>query len=127
MNVNASVLQFFRFTYNQVYKNVKKTNELFGGLNPEVTNVYSSHGQVISLNYSKEFKKINILRFKLDPWRAVGLQEDLNEFSPTVIIDSYSHVPDLLSIASLDSPQMKASKLRVQELVKQWLNLKQHF
>lgn len=67
--------------------------------------------------------KVKISNFKLDPWRAVGLQDDLNTDSPTAIIDSYSHVPDLLSIYATDTPQMKASKLRVQELVKKWLKL----
>lgn len=53
----------------------------------------------------------------------MGLQEDLNPDAPLVVIDSYSHVPDLLSISPKDTPQMKASKENVKESVKRWLNL----
>lgn len=38
-------------------------------MNPEVTNVFFTQGQ-------------------LDPWRPMGLQEDLNSQSPVVVIPS---------------------------------------
>jgi hypothetical protein len=50
-----------------VQGNVDRTNVIYGALDPSVRNVYSTHGQ-------------------LDPWRAMGAQEDINEFSPTVIL-----------------------------------------
>jgi Serine carboxypeptidase S28 len=40
---------------------------IYGALAPNVRNVYSTHGQ-------------------LDPWRPMGVQEDINEASPTVIL-----------------------------------------
>lgn len=61
------LLSFSSFTPEIVHRNVDRTNVIYGELNPSVRNVYSTHGQ-------------------LDPWRAMGVQEDINEFSPTVIL-----------------------------------------
>lgn len=94
-------------------------------MNPAVTNVFFTQGQ-------------------LDPWRPMGLQEDLNEHSPTVVIPSNyllkklyqrlltnslnnsisvaSHVADMGSISDRDSPEMVAAKERVFELIKQWVS-----
>lgn len=46
-----------KFTEEYIEQQVAKTNEFFGGLNPQVENVYMTHGQ-------------------LDPWRAMGIQEE---------------------------------------------------
>ena len=80
------------------------TNVMFGALNPSVTNVYSTQGQI-------------------DPWRAMGMQEDINEFSPTRILPRESHCSDLYSISARDSPEMLASKNLIFELVRLWLNM----
>lgn len=77
----------------------------------------------------------------------MGLQEDLNEWSPTTILPCMymlqlvidkktiikfhliilfpveSHVSDLNSIKASDTPQMRANKERVFELVQQWLEI----
>lgn len=110
------------FTSDKVYRNVDRTNVIYGSLLPEARNVYSTHGQ-------------------LDPWRTMGTQVDINESSPTVIIprmkkicfsDSIlqwnsflveSHCSDLGSISEYDSPEMRASKERIFELVQQWLGV----
>lgn len=47
--------------------NVHRTNVIYGGMNPAVTNVFFTQGQ-------------------LDPWRPMGIQEDLNPSSPAVVI-----------------------------------------
>lgn len=46
-----------KFTEEYIEGQIKGTNEFFGALNPEVENVYMTHGQ-------------------LDPWRAMGVQEE---------------------------------------------------
>lgn len=56
-----------RFPAEVILENVQRTNTIYGGFQPAVRNVYSTHGQ-------------------LDPWRPMGLQEDLNEWSPTTIL-----------------------------------------
>lgn len=52
-----------RFTNEYIVKQVAATNELFGGWEPNVENVYFTHGQ-------------------LDPWRAMGKQ---NKTEATVV------------------------------------------
>ncbi|XP_030239775.1 putative serine protease K12H4.7 [Drosophila navojoa] len=75
-----------------------ETNEYFGGLTPEVENVYFSHGQ-------------------LDPWRAMGIQDE----KQATIIPEHAHCKDFGSISNNDTPEMRASKERVAELVREWL------
>lgn len=53
----------------------------------------------------------------------MGLQVDLNPEAPAVVIESYSHVPDLLTISKSDTPLMQASKKRVKYLVRRWLGI----
>lgn len=92
-------------------------------MNPEVTNVFFTQGQ-------------------LDPWRPMGLQEDLNSQSPVVVIPSrffsktisdilitffefilvHSHCSDLQSISSSDTEEMLAVKIQIRDLVYLWLN-----
>lgn len=102
--------------------NVHRSNVVYGGFRPDVTNVYSTHGQ-------------------LDPWRPIGVYRDINEHSPTVILPrkkyknknhpkyliniflGAAHVSDLGSISLNDSPEMVASKLRVKALIWKWLDI----
>lgn len=55
------------FNNASVYRNSDRLNVVHGGLNPEVTNVIFTHG-------------------KIDPWRTIGVQRDLNDFAPAFII-----------------------------------------
>lgn len=93
-----------RFEAERIYENVDFTNMLYGAMEPATNNVYSTHGQI-------------------DPWSPMGVHEDINEFSPTVILPLESHCADLYSIRDTDSPEMLESKNRIFELSKIWLNL----
>ena len=42
---------------------------MFGGFNPSVSNVYSTHGE-------------------LDPWQSIGVQEEMDASSPVVVLPS---------------------------------------
>nr|XP_016940142.1 putative serine protease K12H4.7 [Drosophila suzukii] len=77
---------------------VDTTNQYFGGLTPGVENVYLSHGQ-------------------LDPWRAMGIQDP----DQATIIPEHAHCRDFESISSSDSAELKASKERIAELVREWV------
>lgn len=55
----------------RIEKNVKRTNLKYGGLKPNVTNVYFTHGS-------------------MDPWQLVGISSDLNEHSPAALINGTS-------------------------------------
>lgn len=48
-------------------ENVARKNVKYGGMNPQVTNVYFTQGSI-------------------DPWRAMGIQTDLNDRSPADVI-----------------------------------------
>lgn len=87
----------------RIENNAARTNVIYGGWNPEVTNVFFTHGQ-------------------LDPWRAMGIQVNLNDQSPAVVIPGASHCADLSSISVQDSEEMLAAKQKILELVKQWLS-----
>ncbi|CAD6995785.1 unnamed protein product [Ceratitis capitata] len=88
-----------RFTNEFIYSQVQATNVLFGGLEPNVENVYFTHGQ-------------------LDPWRAMGIQ---NETQAT-ILPLYAHCKDFGSISDRDSNEMRASKEKFAQLVRQWIS-----
>uniref|UniRef100_A0A182VVY5 Serine protease K12H4.7 n=1 Tax=Anopheles minimus TaxID=112268 RepID=A0A182VVY5_9DIPT len=90
------------FDETRMRNNADRTNVIYGGWNPEVTNVFFTQGQ-------------------LDPWRAMGIQRDLNEHSPAVVIPGASHCADLSSISAQDSAEMRAAKEKILELVKKWL------
>lgn len=65
--------------------------------------VYSTHGQ-------------------LDPWSAMGVHSDINNYSPTFILPLEAHCSDLGSISPNDLPETRASKERVFEHIQSWLN-----
>eukprot|EP00099_Drosophila_melanogaster_P013078 NP_001287406.1 uncharacterized protein Dmel_CG3734, isoform B [Drosophila melanogaster] len=77
---------------------VSITNQFFGGLFPNVENVYLTHGQ-------------------LDPWRAMGIQDE----TQATIIPEHAHCKDFNSISSSDTAEMRASKERIAELVREWV------
>jgi hypothetical protein len=54
-------------------QNTERINALYGHMNPAVTNVFFTQGQ-------------------LDPWRAMGIQADLNSESPAFIIPCKSQI-----------------------------------
>ncbi|XP_055921973.1 putative serine protease K12H4.7 [Eupeodes corollae] len=87
-----------QFTNETIYKNVDNTNKYFGGLNPNVENVYITHGQ-------------------LDPWSAMGITDS----DKATVIPLYAHCKDFGSISSSDTSEMQASKLKIAQLVREWL------
>ena len=87
-----------KYTNEHIHNLVDETNDIFGGLNPQVENVYMTHGA-------------------LDPWSAMG--HGVSEGAS--VIPRASHCADFGSISSRDSPEMRASKERLVELVRQWL------
>jgi len=87
-----------------VERNVLRSNVRFGGFNPQVTNVYFTHGQ-------------------LDPWHPMGVLEDVNDSSPVTMLPLAAHVSDLGAISTNDSPEMRLSKEQVRLLIHQWLGV----
>ncbi|XP_031639714.1 putative serine protease K12H4.7 isoform X3 [Contarinia nasturtii] len=91
---------FNDFTFEE---NINHTNLLYGALDPAVRNVYFSHGS-------------------LDPWHPMGVLNDLNEHSPSMVIPGISHCRDLGSINyRTDNSALISSKVQIGNLVKRWL------
>jgi len=92
------------FTPEHLQANVDRKNVVYGGLNPGVHNVYFTHGRI-------------------DPWRIMGVQNDINEHSPADIIPDASHCNDLSSNSPSDSPRMREVRDRIYRLVRLWIGL----
>ncbi|XP_039151565.1 putative serine protease K12H4.7 [Drosophila simulans] len=82
----------------QINNNAASTNEYFGGMEPGVDNIYMTHGA-------------------LDPWNPMGHGVEQG----ATLIANASHCADFGSIKSTDSVEMRASKEKLAELVRQWL------
>ncbi|XP_030374874.1 putative serine protease F56F10.1 [Scaptodrosophila lebanonensis] len=87
-----------QFGNEKIVENTVQTNEDFGGMEPEVENIYVTHGA-------------------LDPWHPMGL----GTAEGATIISKASHCNDFTSISSQDSEEMRAAKERLSELVREWL------
>lgn len=57
----------------------------------------------------------------LDPWRDIGLQEQLNEQSPLIVIERASHANDILSIRDSDSDALRAAKELISDTLTAWI------
>lgn len=69
-----------------------------------MTNVFFTHGEV-------------------DPWRPMGVQEDVNSETPVVILEGHAHCQDLQSISSTDSLLMRTTKEQITANVRKWLGM----
>ena len=95
----------FSFDTGAISEEIARKNTLYGAWNPDVTNVISTHGLV-------------------DPWRVMGIQEDINEQSPTLIIPGASHCNDLQAKnEKSDSRAMLQAREQITGLVKKWVAL----
>ena len=90
------------FNHEMLANNVANTNIEYGGFQPSVSNVVFVHGSI-------------------DPWHAMGVLEDLNEFAPAIFITGTSHCADMKQDSSSDPEELKAARLRIGELVKSWI------
>ncbi|XP_059218025.1 putative serine protease K12H4.7 [Stomoxys calcitrans] len=86
------------YSQSNIHQLVEATNDVFGGLDPQVENIYMTHGS-------------------LDPWSILGH----GELEGATILPNASHCQDFDSISPSDSPEMRRSKERLAELVREWL------
>lgn len=93
-----------RFTLAKIAEKIEKTNLKHNGFSPKLTNVFFTHGE-------------------LDPWRPMGVQENVNSDTPVVILEGHAHCQDLGSISARDSSQMKSTKERITANVRKWLGI----
>ncbi|XP_054747578.1 putative serine protease K12H4.7 [Anastrepha obliqua] len=86
------------YTNEKISAKVAQTNVDFGGLSPNAENIYQTHGA-------------------LDPWNAAGHTAEHG----ATILPLASHCTDFKSINSNDTAEMTASKVKLAQLVREWL------
>ncbi|XP_076286949.1 putative serine protease K12H4.7 isoform X2 [Lasioglossum baleicum] len=81
---------------------VRRTNLMYGGLRPDLRNVIFTNGNI-------------------DPWHALSVLQDLNRFSPAILIDGSSHCSDLYNHESTDVPELVQARSRVRTIISSWI------
>nr|XP_023027502.1 putative serine protease K12H4.7 [Leptinotarsa decemlineata] len=99
-------MDLFGPKYNRdfVQKAVEKTNNLYGGLNINVTNVVFAHG--VS-----------------DPYHVLGITKTRNVASPAFLIKGVSHGAVLYRTSEKDPPELKKARKEIKQIIGSWLKL----
>ncbi|XP_026331742.1 putative serine protease K12H4.7 [Hyposmocoma kahamanoa] len=102
----ACKLQFGpEFGKNRVEDGIKATNEMYGGLHPNVTKVVFVNGE-------------------FDPWRRLGVTENLSDDAPAFVIAKSGRAELLIHpYMDVDSDELKDARKKVKSLVKKWIGL----
>ncbi|PZC81334.1 hypothetical protein B5X24_HaOG212786 [Helicoverpa armigera] len=90
------------FDERRIDEGIERSNELYGGLQPNVTNVVFVNGD-------------------LDPWHRLGVLEDVSYEAPAKIIPLSSHCRDLFSDRSKDPEELKEARKYIKYLIKKWI------
>ncbi|KOC65159.1 Putative serine protease K12H4.7 [Habropoda laboriosa] len=91
-----------RYNIHLLKSAVNRTNILYGALNLKVTNVVFVHGSV-------------------DPWHVLGITKSPNSQMPAIYINGTAHCANMYPPSKNDSPELKAARVEVGRLIKQWL------
>ncbi|XP_057668742.1 putative serine protease F56F10.1 isoform X1 [Diorhabda carinulata] len=96
----------FGSSYNRSFleQAVYRTNTLYGGLDLEVSNVVFVHGS-------------------LDPWHVLGITETTTNEAPAILIKGAAHCANMYNPADDDTPQLKAARVQIEELIGKWIDL----
>jgi len=82
------------FNVESLNELIEHTNEIYGGLSPNTTNVIYVHGSA-------------------DPWHPLGLFHSNNPFEPTIYIEGTAHCADLYEPRDTDFPQLKEARKKI--------------
>ncbi|KAK2587879.1 hypothetical protein KPH14_003976 [Odynerus spinipes] len=90
--------------YNGDYleSRIRRTNLLYGGSAPDLSNVIFTNGDV-------------------DPWHALSVLEDLNESTKAILIKGSSHCRDLYSDLPTDPPDLIRARKVIREAISKWI------
>ncbi|KAL6442248.1 hypothetical protein ACFW04_002486 [Cataglyphis niger] len=83
---------------------VRRTNIMYGGQLPDLTNVIFTNGDI-------------------DPWHSLSVLENLNTFSPAIVIKGSSHCRDIYSDEVTDLEDLKKARARIREIISKWISL----
>ncbi|CRL04374.1 CLUMA_CG017466, isoform A [Clunio marinus] len=89
-------------TEEMLQENDETFNLNFGGNRPQITNAFFTNGG-------------------MDPHRAVNVLEDIGDSVEARTLPFYGHSIDLNSLSDDDSPTVRNAKIRVRELITQWV------
>lgn len=76
---------------------------MYGGLRPDLRNVIFTNGDI-------------------DPWHALSVLQDLNTFSPAVLIKGSSHCRDLYSDSDTDVEDLTRARVKIREIIASWIS-----
>lgn len=82
---------------------VNRTNILYGALNLKTSNVVFVHGSI-------------------DPWHVLGITSSKNAQMPAIYINGTAHCANMYPPSANDPPELKAARVKIGNLIKQWLN-----
>ncbi|XP_074032602.1 putative serine protease K12H4.7 [Leptinotarsa decemlineata] len=99
-------IDIFGPQYNKdfVQKAVERTNNFYGGLDIDVTNVVFVHG--VS-----------------DPWHVLGITRTRNIDSPAILIEGVAHCAVMDLSSKHDPPQLKEARGQIKQIIGSWLKL----
>jgi hypothetical protein len=86
----------------RVERGVKETNNMYGGLKPNVSNVVFFNGG-------------------LDPWSKLSVLQDISEHTPAIVIPNIGHAAPLGSDDDEDPEELKEARAKIRNLVKHWI------
>lgn len=92
------------FNEASIEQAVNETNELYGGLKPNVENVIFVNGE-------------------LDPWHRLGILEDVSYNAVAKVIPRSSHCLDLLPNREGDSEELRETRGYIKYLIKHWIGI----
>jgi len=90
-------------TLEVMQNSIRNSEVLFGGMNPQIEQVFFTHGE-------------------LDPSRNKGPTEDLNPNAPVVVMSRQSANRDFESSSDTDDEILLQTKARARELILQWIS-----
>ncbi|GAB0088476.1 thymus-specific serine protease [Sergentomyia squamirostris] len=90
-------------TNEEIIASIERTNEIYGGLKPNVTNVYFTNGN-------------------LDPERTLSPREDLSETAVADNISFFGFAADWIPMNFTEYEGLRAVQNRVRTLITQWIS-----
>lgn len=100
VNLISKLSPFFprRFDSNFLNTSIKSTNDFYGALNPNTTNVIYVHGSI-------------------DPWHALGLTQSTDPSRPTIYINGTAHCANMYEPKDTDFPQLKEARNKIRSFL----------
>lgn len=93
-----------KFNRNFIELSIDRTNNIYGALDIEVTNVVFVQGSI-------------------DPWHALGITKTLEQGAPAIYIDGTAHCANMYPASPNDLPQLSAAREQIRDFIDMWLRL----